>query len=51
MWTAPEAIKGFIKEPVFVFVKCWITNRGTDDGEFIVGQNGMAKCIFAIALL
>jgi hypothetical protein len=40
-----------MKESVFVFRITRITKRGPDNSEFIVWEVGMAKRVFAIALL
>ena len=51
MRAAAEAVECFAEQPVFVGRVSWVANRWTDNGEFIVGEIGLTKCILAVALL
>jgi hypothetical protein len=51
MRTAAEAVESLAEQPVFVGGVPRVTNRLTDNGEFIVRKIGLTKCIFAVALL
>jgi hypothetical protein len=49
-WASAKAIECALQQPVFVIFGIWITDWWFDDGYFIVRENILAKCIFAISL-
>ena len=51
MGGATQSIQSFLEKPEFVFGVRWITDGWADNGEFVIGQVCIAKCVFAIALL
>lgn len=51
MWAATQTIERFIEEQTFVLEVARVVKWRANDGEFIFGENCMAKCIFTISLL
>ena len=51
VWRTAEAIESFLEEPVGVGSFVSVSEWRFDYGEFIVRKDGVAECIFAIALL
>ena len=49
--TVAEAVQSFLEEPIFVFASAGVSNGGFHDSDFIVGENALTKCIFAVTLL
>ena len=49
--TAAEAMQSFLEEPVFVFASAGVSNGGFRDSGFVVRENALTKCIFAVTLL
>jgi hypothetical protein len=48
---AAKAIKSLEKKPIFIWLSLGITRGRSNDGNLFRGQNTLAKCIFAIALV
>ena len=46
-----QAVKCLFEVPILIFFVCWVADRWTDGKALIVRQYGIAKCIFAVALL
>ena len=46
--TAAEAIQSFPEELIFVFASVGVSNGWFHDSGFIVGENALTKCIFAV---
>jgi hypothetical protein len=49
--TTAEAVQSFLEEPIFVFASVGVSNGGFHDSDFVVGENALTKCIFAVTLL
>jgi hypothetical protein len=48
---AAKAIKGPKKKPIFIWLSLWITRGRLNNDKLFRGQNTLAKCDFAIALV
>jgi hypothetical protein len=49
--TTAEAVQSFLEEPIFVFASVGVSNGGFHNSDFVVGENALTKCIFAVTLL
>ena len=47
----PKAVESFLEEPEFVFVVGRVPDGGTDGHALVVGEDGLAECVFTVALL
>ena len=46
-----EAIKRFLKEPVFIFLKSRVDNWRSYYSDFIIWKSGVSECVLTVTLL